>query len=164
MDEVLPCSFKIRLQNPSGKSLEGRDVHCVVVEEGSWTMPDGRKIEAKTYESKLTDHKSSWVGEEQTYTNSYSNPVVLGQVISYNDAKWSVFWSGGSSSNRAPSALAAIGGVFPICYLTAIFGQFLLSDLWRRISSKSNGRYSKKALATVKNSWFSNIASLSLPI
>ena len=103
MDEVLPCSFKIRLQNPSGKSLEVRDVHCVVVEEGSWTMPDGRKIEAKTYESKLTDHKSSWVGEEQTYTNSYSNPVVLGQVMSYNDAKWSVFWSRGSASNRAPS-------------------------------------------------------------
>ena len=54
MDKVLPCSSKIRLQNPSGKSLEGRDVHCVVVEEGSWTMPDGRKIEAKSYESKLT--------------------------------------------------------------------------------------------------------------
>lgn len=103
MDKVLPCSSKIRLQNPSGKSLEGRDVHCVVVEEGSWTMPDGRKIEAKTYESKLTDHKSSWVGEEQMYTNSYRNPVVLGQVMSYNDAKWSVFWSRGSASNRAPS-------------------------------------------------------------
>jgi hypothetical protein len=103
MDEVIPCSFKIRLQNPSGKSLEARDVHCVVVEEGSWTMPDGRKIEAKMYESKLTDYKSSWVPhEEQTYTNSYSNPIVLGQVMSYNDAKRSVFWSRGSASNRAP--------------------------------------------------------------
>ena len=36
------------------------------------------------------------------YTNSYRNPVVLGQFMSYNDAKWSVFWSRGSASNRAP--------------------------------------------------------------
>ena len=66
MDEGLPCSFKIRLQNPSGKSLEVRDVHCVVVEEGSWTMPDGHTIEATTYDSKVTDRSDSWVGEEET--------------------------------------------------------------------------------------------------
>jgi hypothetical protein len=105
MDEVLHGSFKIRLQNPSDTTLKnGRDVHCVVVEEGSWVMPDGRKIEANTYVSKVTDYaQNSWVGEEQTYTNSYTNPVVLGQVMSFNDPKWSVFWSRGPNKLTAPS-------------------------------------------------------------
>jgi hypothetical protein len=106
MKSVLAGSFKIRLQNPSDSTLDfgnGRKVHCVVVEEGSWEMRDGRKIEAKKYLSTLTDAQGSWVGEEQTYTNSYTNPVVLGQVMSYNDNDWSVFWSRGSNRSNAPS-------------------------------------------------------------
>jgi hypothetical protein len=104
MRNVSPTLFKIRLQNPKSDSLEGdRDVHCVVVEEGSWEMPDGRKIEATQYNSTVTDSKSSWIGEQQTYKNSYSNPVVLGQVMSYNDPKWSVFWSRGSNRVTAPA-------------------------------------------------------------
>jgi hypothetical protein len=111
MDNVSQNSFKIRLQNPSGESLDSRDVHCVVVEEGAWEMSDGRKIEAKKYLSTLTDYaKSTWVGEEQTYTNSYTNPVVLGQVMSYNDPDWSVFWSRGSNRFEAPSGSTLFTG------------------------------------------------------
>jgi hypothetical protein len=108
MKDVGPLSFEISLQNPkNGDSLEdqGRDVHCVVVEEGSWDMPDGRKIEANKYESIVTDDNISWVGEEQYYANSYTTPIVLGQVMSYNDERWSVFWSrGGSRQQEAPSS------------------------------------------------------------
>jgi hypothetical protein len=106
MKDVGPNSFEITLQNPNDDSLEdqGRDVHCVVVEKGSWDMPDGRKIEANKYESIVTDDNNAWVGEEQYYANSYTNPIVLGQVMSYNDVEWSVFWSRGSGLQEAPSS------------------------------------------------------------
>jgi hypothetical protein len=97
-------SFDIKLQNPSGVTpLAPFDVHCLVVEEGSWTMPDGTNIEAQSYSSSRVDYYGSWVGELQTYRNSYTQPVVLGQVLSYNDANWSTFWSRGTSRIYRPS-------------------------------------------------------------
>jgi hypothetical protein len=105
MQNVKGDSFEIRLQRPNGGSLgdAGRNVHCVVVEEGSWKMPDGRKIEANKYVSTVTDNKwNSWSGEKQDYTNSYKTPVVLGQVMSSNDERWSVFWSRGLTRDSAP--------------------------------------------------------------
>jgi hypothetical protein len=103
MQNVGPFSFEIRLQNPKEiASSLSRDVHCVVVEEGAWTMPDGRTIEANRYESTKTDRDFSWVGQKHTYLNGYTNPIVLGQVMSYNDPKWSVFWSRGSSKSAPP--------------------------------------------------------------
>lgn len=103
MQSVGPNSFRIRLQNPAGSSLPARDVHCVVVEEGVWEMPDGRKIEAKKYLSTVTDRRSYWKGQVQTYANSYTSPVVLGQVMTYQDPNWSVFWCHGSKRSKAPS-------------------------------------------------------------
>ena len=86
-------SFELRTQNPSNSVLTGRDVHCIVVEEGKWNLPDGRPIESKKYASTVTDRKASWVGQALTLENKYFSPVVLGQVMTYNDARWSVFWS-----------------------------------------------------------------------
>jgi hypothetical protein len=102
---VLSTSFEIRLQNPKGTSSQDllRDVHCVVVEQGAWTMPGGRKIEANKYLSTETDHSTSWTGEKCAYTNAYTKDhIVLGQVMSYNDASWSVFWSRGSKLKFGP--------------------------------------------------------------
>jgi hypothetical protein len=111
MQNVGPTAFDIRLQNPSGATISGRDVHCVVVEEGAWKMPDGRFIEAKKYGSAVTDNAASWAGQTQAYTNSYTKPVVLGQVMSYNDAKWSVFWSRASSGRtNAPTTTSIVTG------------------------------------------------------
>lgn len=111
VQNVRPTSFDIRLQNPSDATLSGRDVHCVVVEEGAWKMPDGRFIEAKKYSSTVTDNAASWVGQTQAYTNRYSKPVVLGQVMSYNDARWSVFWSRASSGRDiAPTTTSIVTG------------------------------------------------------
>ena len=109
--KVTGNSFEIRLQNPSGAVLENRDVHCVVVEEGVWRMPDGRSIEAKKYSSTVTDNTKSWIGQQQIYLNKYTNPVVLGQVMSFNDPKWSVFWSRSTlTKNNAPSATGLFTG------------------------------------------------------
>ncbi|MCP4001424.1 MAG: hypothetical protein GY727_10995, partial [Gammaproteobacteria bacterium] len=48
-----------------------------------------------------------WVGQNQSYINTYTNPVVLGQVMSYNDSGFSSFWCyNGSTKNVPPSANA----------------------------------------------------------
>jgi hypothetical protein len=110
VNNVTSTSFDVRLQNPGDASSVSSDaVHCLVMEEGPWTLPDGRKVEARKYTSTVTDHAesgagASWVGERQTYAHTYSNPVVLGQVMSENDSRWSVFWSRGGKRVEPPSA------------------------------------------------------------
>lgn len=107
MRNVGAKSFEIRLQNPSNTPITiGRNVHCLVAEKGSWKLPDGRKFEAQSYKSTVTDHKSQWVGQKQTYLNSYeSTPTILGQVMSSNsNFRWSVFWSCGANRYATPSA------------------------------------------------------------
>jgi hypothetical protein len=64
LNNVNPSAFDVRLQNPvDGAPVTPETVHCFVVEEGAWTLPDGRNIEARTYLSTITDENSSWVGE-----------------------------------------------------------------------------------------------------
>jgi hypothetical protein len=105
VSSVTSASFAVRLQNPGdGSSVSPEIVHCLVMEEGAWTLPDGRQVEAHKYLSTVTDHNASWVGEGQVYAHTYTNPVVLGQVMSENDSGWSVFWSYGSTRTNPPSA------------------------------------------------------------
>ena len=54
----------------------------------------------------MTDAKNSWLGHAQSYGGSYTNPVVLGQVMTENDPAWSVFWNQGSTRQSPPSATA----------------------------------------------------------
>jgi hypothetical protein len=100
----------VRIRNASGNTFQVRagsaggtvtpiDVHYVVVEEGVY-----QGMEAVKYNSTVTDKKNSWVGESRTYANSYTNPVVLGQVMTYNDAGFSTFWSYGNSRTNTPNA------------------------------------------------------------
>jgi PKD repeat protein len=104
-------SFDVMVQNPSGTALSGHAVHYVVVEEGVYNVTDhGVKMEAIKVLSTATAKKGSWVMEAQTYQNSYTNPVVVGQVMTYNDAGWSVFWACGSSRSAPPSASAFNAG------------------------------------------------------
>ena len=103
MQNVLSQSFQIRIQNPSNQVLTSRTVHCVVVEEGLYSLPDGRKIEGRKYRSTVTDHDGGWRGEGQTYLNRYTTPIVVGQVMTYSDTRWSVFYSRGSSLDTPPS-------------------------------------------------------------
>jgi hypothetical protein len=107
MQNVGATSFEIKLQNPSNQVVAARPVHCVIVEQGKYTTPDGRKVEAQKYSSTVTDHDQSWVGQAQTYLNTYTNPTVIGQVMTFSDSRWSVFYSRASSSrNAAPDRLS----------------------------------------------------------
>lgn len=107
-------NFLIRLQNPHpnpiGSTLNNEIVDCMIIEEGTWTLPDGRRIEGQKYTSTVTDNNNSWVGQTQSYGQSYSNPVVFGQVMSYNDPAWSTFWSQGGSRQNAPDGSNLITG------------------------------------------------------
>lgn len=101
-------SFQVRIQNPHASNpdvpLNAEDVHCMIIEAGAYSFADGTKIEAQKYTSTVTDRKGSFVAQTQTYLQAYTNPVVLGQVMTYNDPDWSVFWSRSSSSGAPPSA------------------------------------------------------------
>ena len=84
--DVSAGGFKVKLQNPGdGYSVGPETVYYLAVEEGVWQLPGGTKVEAQTYTSTVTNQDSSWVGEEQTYDRTYTDPVVVGQVMSAND-------------------------------------------------------------------------------
>ena len=100
---VTSSSFDVRLQNAGAGIVDTETVHYIVVEEGTWTI-DGVNIEAQLYNSTVTDENNSWVGEAQSYNQTYTTPVILGQVMSENDADWSVFWDQGTSRTTPPSA------------------------------------------------------------
>jgi hypothetical protein len=98
-------SFDVRVDPAGGSTESGLDVHYMVCEEGVFTVAtDGVKMEAVKYTSTVTDRKGSWSGQSQSYSNSYTSPVVLGQVMTYNDTDHSVFWCRGSSQGNPPDS------------------------------------------------------------
>lgn len=103
VSNVTATSFDVRLQNPSDRGVQSEAVSYIVMEEGEWEI-DGVKCEAHRYTSTRTDNNGSWVAEQQVYQQAYTNPVVLGQVMSENDPDWSVFWCRGNSRVNPPSA------------------------------------------------------------
>jgi PKD repeat protein len=104
MRRATNSSFQLRLQNPSRQTLRGERVSCLVAEAGAWKLPDGRPFEAWAYINKTTARKGSWASERRSYLQRYINPVILGQVMTFNDSNWSVFWSRGSSRGSPPSS------------------------------------------------------------
>ncbi|MHC5061770.1 MAG: PASTA domain-containing protein [Planctomycetota bacterium] len=104
-------SFDVRVDAAGGAALSGIDVHYMVVEEGVYTVAaDGVKMEAVKYLSTVTDQDNSWTGQAQTYSNSYTSPVVLGQVMTYNDSDFSTFWCYGSSRKNPPDTTNLVTG------------------------------------------------------
>ena len=97
-------SFDVRVDAAGGATPSGLDVHYMVVEEGVYTVAqDGVKMEAVKYLSTVTDENNSWTGQPQTYSNTYTSPVVLGQVMTYADPMFSTFWCFGSSRTAPPN-------------------------------------------------------------
>ncbi|GAA5525482.1 hypothetical protein Maes01_02052 [Microbulbifer aestuariivivens] len=98
LKNVVGNQFDIRLQRADGLSGPvSLPVHFVVVEAGVYNVADhGILMEAGHFNSTVTDRKGSWSGESFTPQNTYGSPVVLGQVTTYNDSRWSVFWNRGT--------------------------------------------------------------------
>ncbi len=96
-------SFDLRIQNPGGNTPEIFDVYYFVAEEGSYQQENhGITFEAKKVNSGITAGYDNWVTEVRTYENTYENPAVLGQVMSFNDTRWSVFWSSKDNQTYNP--------------------------------------------------------------
>lgn len=92
-------SFETRIQQfENSNVVSASDVHCLVVDSGAYTLSDGLEIEAYTVEADRTAGLSVPGGWSltnledvtSTLTHSYSDMVVLGQVMSFNDDKASV--------------------------------------------------------------------------
>ena len=106
IDNVTSNSFDIKVQRADGvtSSLGSFDVTYMVVEEGVFNETDhGIQMEAFLHESTKTNFKNSWIGDSVSMINSYTVPVVFGQVMSTNDDEWSTFWAYGSSRTNPVS-------------------------------------------------------------
>jgi len=103
---VLGNSFDVLVSRLDGNSevISGIPFTYFIVEEGVYTEEnDGISMEAVKYNSSVTDRKGSWKGEQRAYQNTYTSPVVIGQVMSANDPEWSVFWNRGSNYRNIPN-------------------------------------------------------------
>ena len=172
-------SFELKLQNPSGNALSNYTVHYQVYETGVYQDAiHGITMEVLTIESDKTDNTSNWSGMARNYYNSYTNPVVLGQVVTANDSRWSVFWSRGSSQgNPASSSDVFVGkhvaqdtdkerGVETIAYLVIEAGSGILdgvgytagvgSDNVRGMDDNPGYSYTLSGIASAQTALLSN--------
>ncbi len=94
-------SFDLRIQGWENSAASTGDVHCMVMDEGAHTLPDGRLVEAHSVVSDQTNGQYSTDGAwsmalmedvSASIVHSYTNPVVVGQVMSYNDTRASVIY------------------------------------------------------------------------
>jgi len=99
-------SFRIRLRvQLAGEGIAPpTSVFCVIVDEGVYSFTThGIQMEARRVESTTTAFEGAWSqNREQLETRDYFNPIVLGQVMTANDAKWSSFWASGSFAISPP--------------------------------------------------------------
>ncbi len=101
--EAVGGSFQVRVDNVGASAFSG-GVHYVAVEEGIYDEA-GFKLEAVKYiESQTSSKTGGWGIDTVAYQQSYSSPVVVGQVMSANDPDWSVFWASSGSRTSPPSA------------------------------------------------------------
>ena len=96
---VTSSGFDVKIDRADGQGgAMTLDVSIIAVDEGVYTVAEhGVKMEAVKFTSTLTSRKGSWNGELRSYQNSYSTPVVVGQIMSANDPGWSAFWSMGAT-------------------------------------------------------------------
>ena len=98
-------SFELRVQNPGDGNTGSHNVHYFVVESGIYTQAiDGIDMEVWTENSDSTAGSGNWIFENRSTINSYTNPVILGQIQTYNDTRWSAFWASETGVRNAPPA------------------------------------------------------------
>ena len=104
--------FDIKLDRADGLTDPvSLDDSIVAVDEGVYTQAvDGVTMEAVIITSTVTARSGSRVAEARAFQNSYTSPVVVGQVMSANDSRWSVFWSMGSSATNPVSSTSINAG------------------------------------------------------
>ncbi|MEM9226092.1 MAG: hypothetical protein AAGA24_06215, partial [Pseudomonadota bacterium] len=115
IQNVTSNSFQVRAQQfENSSAVTASDVHCLIADEGVNTLSDGRVIEARTVISTATAGQAIGFGAGN-YTNvtslvtgGHASLVVLGQVMSFNDAQASTFTSSNCNNRNTPATVAAI--------------------------------------------------------
>jgi hypothetical protein len=103
--------FQVRMSMASAGTVNNVAVHYLVVEEGVYDSP---RMEARRVVSDGTNRRGSWTKksmEAYSYAQTYTAPVVLGQVMTHNDPGFSVFWSRRGKNRRyTPNAKSCYVG------------------------------------------------------
>jgi len=121
-------SMQVRIQQfENSNDVTPGTVYCLVAELGANTLSDGTRIEARTVLSEETHGQTAPAGytiasmENVTgLFSGFTNPIALGQVISFNDVNASVY-HGNDCNNRGNPPFDA-GFADGIC-VTKIIGQ-----------------------------------------
>ncbi len=108
------ASMQVRLQQPRNSSVvTSGSVFCLVAELGVNILSDGRRIEARTVLSTVTHGRNvplgNGAGTMQNVSGSFSgftDPTVLGQVITFNDSDFSFFHANDCENSGNPPYLS----------------------------------------------------------
>ncbi len=108
------ASFELKLQRCDGDTAPVSDVivHFIAVEAGAYNdAQHGIDMEAVNYLSSTYSNDNDWGGSTQhAYSNTYTEPAVIGQVMSTNDERFQVFWASNSSRSNPPSSTTLYTG------------------------------------------------------
>lgn len=109
---ITATSFDLRIQGWEDSFAATSDVHCIIADEGVHTLSNGHKFEAHTVLSDKTSGQYSTDGAwnlgileniSGAISHTYTQPVIVGQVISYNDNRASVFYNNDCDSRVNPA-------------------------------------------------------------
>lgn len=92
--------FEIRAESTTGR-LVTLHASWMALPQGVWDFGGGARLEVQTVDSVQLDRIASFVGQRLDYRQTYSRPIVVGQVQTAND-RWSAFWAAGASSGAVP--------------------------------------------------------------
>lgn len=104
-------SFDLRIQQfENSNVVTPSDVHCIIADEGAYDS-GGLKYEARKVVSNGTNGQNvagGWglaLTENVTgsVTQTYADPHVVGQVMSFRDARASTYWDNNCSSRSSPA-------------------------------------------------------------
>ena len=104
-------SMQVRLQQfPNSSSVTPGPVYCLIAETGQTTLPDGRLIEARAVLATTTHGKFHANGFSTTATmqdisgsfSGFTNPIALGQIMTFNDSNASVFHANDCDNRNNP--------------------------------------------------------------
>ncbi len=101
--------FEVRLQNPSGSNLASDTITYFVIEKGVWNI-NGVLVEANKYDTNTTGSSGGgWLYDLKTFSQAFTaDPIVLHQVMTYNDPAWITTYVSSPSGRWNPPT---IGGM-----------------------------------------------------
>lgn len=105
ISDVTNNSFNIKIQCPSNNKYNSKfDVTFIVTEEGVFENKQSDvKFEAGKVNCSFNSGKDNWKPEQISIQSNFLSPVVLGQVMTSDDPKWSNFWSGSVENYTDPA-------------------------------------------------------------